>query len=45
MKAETMNEEFDDPRLAALRVETIYGDWDRAPFGPESPEMIVVAAA
>ncbi|MDP6707519.1 MAG: class I SAM-dependent methyltransferase [Alphaproteobacteria bacterium] len=30
---------------AGLRVETIYGDWDRSPFSPESPEMIVVATA
>ncbi|MYT27445.1 MULTISPECIES: class I SAM-dependent methyltransferase [unclassified Streptomyces] len=28
---------------AGLAVEARYGDWDRRPFGPESPEIITVA--
>ena len=30
-------------RAAGFAAESIYGDWDRSPFTPSSPEMIFVA--
>jgi SAM-dependent methyltransferase len=42
---------MDQPTLGALLAESgltplhWYGDWDRAPFGPESPEIIIVAGS
>ena len=32
-------------RLARFAHVTLYGDWDRSPFAPSSPEIIVVATA
>jgi ubiquinone/menaquinone biosynthesis C-methylase UbiE len=30
---------------AGFRIESMFGDWDRSPFGPASPEIIVIATA